>query len=193
MAEVDVRDRLAIALDVDDLAEAVRIAKDVKPHVGVAKVGLELYSAVGPDAITALVDLGFRVFADIKLHDIPTTVGRAARVFGALGVSYLNFHAAGGDLEGILIVTEFFLEQAELSLDALRCRRGTRHDECREKVHHDDAAIGRQLLQDFIRHVARMIGHSPRRRMGKNHGCAANIDGGLHGLDGHVRDVDQHA
>ena len=63
-----------------------------------AKVGLELYSAVGPDAITAMVDLGFTVFADIKLHDIPTTVRRAAAcVFGALGADYLNLHAAGGE------------------------------------------------------------------------------------------------
>lgn len=93
----DARGRLAIALDVDDLVEAVRIAKAVKPHFGIAKVGLELYSAVGPDAVTALVDLGFDVFADIKLHDIPTTVRRSARVFGALGASYLNFHASGGE------------------------------------------------------------------------------------------------
>lgn len=93
----DARSRLAIALDVDDLVEAVRIAKAVKPHFGWAKVGLELYSAVGPDAVTAMHDLGFDVFADIKLHDIPTTVGRAAAVFGALGVRYLNFHAAGGE------------------------------------------------------------------------------------------------
>ena len=66
------------------------------PWFGVAKVGLELYSAAGPDAITALADLGFDVFADLKLHDIPTTVGRAARVLGALGARYLNVHAAGG-------------------------------------------------------------------------------------------------
>jgi orotidine-5'-phosphate decarboxylase len=102
------RDRLAIALDVDDLVVAVRLAKAVREHIGVAKVGLELYSAVGPDALTAMIDLGFIVFADIKLHDIPTTVRRSATVFGALGVSYLNFHAAGGEamlaagVEGLL-------------------------------------------------------------------------------------------
>jgi orotidine-5'-phosphate decarboxylase len=91
------RSRLAIALDVDDVVEALRIAREVKPWFGVAKVGLELYSAVGPDAIGGLVDLGYDVFADVKLHDIPTTVGRAAAVFGALGVRWLNFHAAGGE------------------------------------------------------------------------------------------------
>ncbi len=92
----DVRDRLAIVLDVPDLDDAVRLADDVSPWFGVAKVGLELYSAAGPEAIRRLDGMGLRVFCDLKLHDIPTTVGRAARVLGGLGVSYLNFHAAGG-------------------------------------------------------------------------------------------------
>ncbi|MEA3077385.1 MAG: orotidine-5-phosphate decarboxylase [Actinomycetota bacterium] len=91
-----VRDRLAIALDVDDLVEARRLAKDVAPWFGVAKVGLELYSAVGPDAVSQLMELGFKVFLDIKLHDIPTTVGKSARVVGSLGASYLTLHAFGG-------------------------------------------------------------------------------------------------
>jgi orotidine-5'-phosphate decarboxylase len=68
----------------------------VQPWFGVAKVGLELYSAAGPEAISRLRDLDFTVFADLKLHDIPTTVERAARVLGRLGAGYVNFHAAGG-------------------------------------------------------------------------------------------------
>ena len=93
---MDVRNRLALALDVDDLDRAEQLAKEVAPWFGVAKVGLELYAAAGPDAIARMRALDLEVFADIKLHDIPTTVGRAARVYGRLGVSYLNFHAAGG-------------------------------------------------------------------------------------------------
>jgi len=91
-----VRNRLAIALDRPDLDDALRLARDVAPWFGVAKVGLELYSAAGPEAIRQMNGLGLRVFCDLKLHDIPTTVGRAARVLGGLGVAYLNFHAAGG-------------------------------------------------------------------------------------------------
>ena len=90
------RGRLALALDVDDLVLAHRLARDLKPWFGVAKVGLELYTAAGPDAISTLVDLGFDVFLDLKLHDIPTTVGKAANVVGALGVRYLTLHAHGG-------------------------------------------------------------------------------------------------
>ena len=92
----DVRNRLALALDVDDLVEAVRIAKEVRQWFGVAKVGLELYTAAGPDAVVEMMNCGYRVFLDLKLHDIPTTVRRAARVVGALGASYLTVHASGG-------------------------------------------------------------------------------------------------
>jgi orotidine-5'-phosphate decarboxylase len=93
---MDVRHRLAIALDVPDLDHAEQLAKEVAPWFGVAKVGLELYSAAGPEAVARMRALDLEVFADIKLHDIPTTVGRAARVLGRQGVRYLNFHAAGG-------------------------------------------------------------------------------------------------
>jgi orotidine-5'-phosphate decarboxylase len=92
----EVRDSLALALDVDDLIVAERLAQQLRQYFGVAKVGLELYSAAGPDAVPMLMDLGYRVFLDLKFHDIPTTVGRASRVIGALGASYLNMHAAGG-------------------------------------------------------------------------------------------------
>lgn len=98
MAEIpdEVRNRLALVLDVDDLVEAVRLAEELQPWFGVVKVGLELFSAAGPDAVVSLADLDFAVFVDLKLCDIPTTVGRAARVLGGLGARYLTMHAFGG-------------------------------------------------------------------------------------------------
>lgn len=95
-APPEVRARLAIALDVDDAVVALRLARDLRPWFGIAKVGLELYCAVGPDIVTSLQELGYDVFADLKLHDIPTTVERAARVVGALGPRYLDLHTLGG-------------------------------------------------------------------------------------------------
>jgi orotidine-5'-phosphate decarboxylase len=92
----EVREHLALVLDSDDLVAALRLARDLKPWFGVAKVGLELFSASGPDAIGAMMDLGYEVFLDLKLHDIPTQVGRASRVLGAFGVSYVTMHAHGG-------------------------------------------------------------------------------------------------
>ena len=85
MAGDDPRDRLALALDVDDLVVALRLAHRLRPWFGVAKVGLELFGAAGPEAVSALARRGLRVFLDLKLHDIPTTVSRAARVLGGIG------------------------------------------------------------------------------------------------------------
>src|SRR6266513_2870690 len=76
MAET-AREHLALALDVDDLDVAVGLARRLEPWFSVAKVGLELFGAVGPRAVDELAGLGFPVFLDLKLHDIPTTVGRA--------------------------------------------------------------------------------------------------------------------
>lgn len=90
------RDRLVLGLDVSTYDEAIGLAERLQPWFAVAKVGLELFTAAGPRIVEALRDAGYDVFADLKYHDIPTTVGRAARVAGRLGVKYLNFHAAGG-------------------------------------------------------------------------------------------------
>lgn len=92
----DVRRRLVLALDVDDLVVALRLARELRPWFGTVKVGLELYTAAGPDAVGTLGEGGFDVFCDLKLHDIPVTVGRAARVVGSLGAQYLTIHTAGG-------------------------------------------------------------------------------------------------
>jgi orotidine-5'-phosphate decarboxylase len=92
----EVRDRLALALDVGapDAAEAT--ARRLAPWFGIAKVGLELYAEAGPAVIERLRSLGLSIFADLKLYDIPTTVERAARALGRRGVDFLNFPAAGG-------------------------------------------------------------------------------------------------
>jgi orotidine-5'-phosphate decarboxylase len=92
----EITNKLAIALDVDDLVVAVRLARNLHPYFGVAKVGLELFSAAGPDIIGTLKDMGYKVFLDLKLHDIPNTVGRASKVLGSLGIDYLTLHTAGG-------------------------------------------------------------------------------------------------
>jgi orotidine-5'-phosphate decarboxylase len=90
------RDRLALALDVDDAVAAQRLALELRPWFGVVKIGLELFCAAGPDIVAEMLDDGYKVFLDLKLHDIPNTVGRAASVLGALGVSYLTVHSSSG-------------------------------------------------------------------------------------------------
>ncbi|MFN8036028.1 MAG: orotidine-5'-phosphate decarboxylase [Acidimicrobiia bacterium] len=93
---MNARDQLALALDVDGLDAAVGIAEQLRPWFGIAKVGLELYATAGNDAVAAMRRLGYDVFLDLKLHDIPTTVRKAARVLGRLGVRYVTMHASGG-------------------------------------------------------------------------------------------------
>ena len=95
-APQEIRSRLCLALDTDDLVEATRRARAIGPWFGTVKIGLELYSSAGPDAVAAMRDLGLDVFVDLKLHDIPTTVNGTARVLGSLDVAYLTFHAHGG-------------------------------------------------------------------------------------------------
>lgn len=96
LATPELRSRLAIALDVDDAIEAQRLAAQLSPWFGIAKVGLELFSAAGPSIVQTLIDDGYDVFVDLKMADIPNTVRKAARVLGALGVSYLTLHAFAG-------------------------------------------------------------------------------------------------
>ncbi len=94
--EDQARSHLALALDVGSAEEALALARRLRPHFSVVKVGLELFVAGGPDVVRALAGEGFDVFLDLKLHDIPNTVGRAATRAGALGVRYLTVHLAGG-------------------------------------------------------------------------------------------------
>lgn len=91
------RPHLALALDTGDLESAVALWRRCLPFFGIAKVGLELYAATGPAAVARLREEGAAVFVDLKLHDIPNTVERAARQIGALGASYLTVHLAGGE------------------------------------------------------------------------------------------------
>ncbi|MBE3009304.1 orotidine-5'-phosphate decarboxylase [Microbispora sp. NEAU-D428] len=88
---------IAVALDAPDLETAARWAGLVTPHVSTVKVGLELYLRYGPDVIASVRGAsGVQVFLDLKLHDIPNTVGAAARAVARLKPTYLTVHAAGG-------------------------------------------------------------------------------------------------
>jgi orotidine-5'-phosphate decarboxylase len=88
--------RICAALDVPDPRAAASLAQKLAGHVGVFKVGLELFVAHGPAAVDAIRKFASPIFLDLKLHDIPQTVESAARGAAALGVSYVTVHAAGG-------------------------------------------------------------------------------------------------
>ena len=87
---------LIVALDVQTREEAVAKVKAIGDGVGFYKIGLELYTAEGPDVVKAVKDLGKKVFLDLKFHDIPRTVERAVKSGGKLGVDLMTIHSVGG-------------------------------------------------------------------------------------------------
>lgn len=88
--------RVIVALDFADAPEALAFAARVTPAECRLKIGLELFTAAGPDLVTHLVTKGFDVFLDLKFHDIPNTVSRACLRAANLGVWMLNVHTLGG-------------------------------------------------------------------------------------------------
>ncbi|MGA8619970.1 MAG: orotidine-5'-phosphate decarboxylase [Candidatus Sulfotelmatobacter sp.] len=93
--QTDPRERLIVALDVSTAAAARRIVTAVGDSAFTYKVGVQLYTAVGPQVVRDLVASGRRVFLDLKYHDIPNTVAGAVQEASQLGVSMLTVHAAG--------------------------------------------------------------------------------------------------
>jgi orotidine-5'-phosphate decarboxylase len=92
----DAAERLYVALDVERLDEAEALLDRLRGIVGGCKIGSQLFTAAGPIAIERALKRGFRVFLDLKYHDIPNTVAGAVREATRLGVFMLNVHASGG-------------------------------------------------------------------------------------------------
>ena len=91
-----VSDKLIVALDVPSLAEAKHFIDALYPEVKMFKIGIQLFTACGPQALAPVIDKGGRVFLDLKFHDIPNTVYQAAAAATALGASLLTVHTKGG-------------------------------------------------------------------------------------------------
>jgi orotidine-5'-phosphate decarboxylase len=95
-ASSGMRERLIVALDVSSAAEAQKLVARIGDAAGVYKVGLQLFTAEGPGIVRDMVSSGRRVFLDLKLHDIPTTVALAVKSAAELRVDMLTIHASGG-------------------------------------------------------------------------------------------------
>jgi orotidine-5'-phosphate decarboxylase len=92
----DPRQHLIVALDVSSAAAAQKIVAAVGDSALTYKVGMQLFTSEGPSIVRDLVASGYRVFLDLKYHDIPTTVAAAVRDAASLGVGMLTVHASGG-------------------------------------------------------------------------------------------------
>lgn len=91
-----VKDRIILALDVDDLKEAEKLVVELKDYVGYFKVGLQLFTSYGFNAVKMIKDNGGRVYCDLKFHDIPNTVSHACSNLIKHDINFFNIHLQGG-------------------------------------------------------------------------------------------------
>ena len=88
--------KILVALDFDNKDKALELIEKLEPSLCGLKVGKEMFTLFGPDFVRQLVAMGFKVFLDLKFHDIPNTVAKACKAAAELGVWMVNVHASGG-------------------------------------------------------------------------------------------------
>lgn len=93
---MDAKNRIYCALDTPDLDAALALARALAGHVGGLKLGLEFFTACGPDGFRRVAETGLPIFLDLKLHDIPNTVASTVTALAPLGPAILTIHASGG-------------------------------------------------------------------------------------------------
>ena len=101
------KDRIILALDVDDFNEAKKLVRELKDYVGFFKVGLQLYTSVGSEIIEMIHDEGGKVFFDGKFHDIPNTVARASANLVKKGISFFAYFFTKKVREGEIEMARF--------------------------------------------------------------------------------------
>jgi len=122
------RQRIVFPLDVPDAGQAMTLIDLLGPHVGIFKIGLELFLSEGPHLVNRIVEKGFPVFLDLKLHDIPKTVERAMRRVAEMGVEWITVHSgesfamleaavigAGGKVRVLAVTVLTSVGQADLT------------------------------------------------------------------------------
>ena len=89
-------DKIIVALDVATKKEALQLIKQLQPEISFFKIGLQLYTAEGPEIVRAVLAGDAKVFLDLKFNDIPTTVARTVEAASSLGVRMVTIHLSGG-------------------------------------------------------------------------------------------------
>jgi orotidine-5'-phosphate decarboxylase len=92
----DAADKIIVALDVATKEKALELVQELRDDISFFKIGLQLYTAEGPEIVRAVLAIGAKVWLDLKLHDIPNTVARAVESASHLGVHMLTIHLSGG-------------------------------------------------------------------------------------------------
>jgi len=89
-------EKIIVALDVASKEDALRLVEQLREQISFFKIGLQLYTAEGPEIVRAVLASGAKVFLDLKFNDIPTTVARTVEAASSLGVRMLTIHLSGG-------------------------------------------------------------------------------------------------
>jgi orotidine-5'-phosphate decarboxylase len=92
----DAADKIIVALDVATKEKALELVQELRDQISFFKIGLQLYTAEGPEIVRAVLATGSKVWLDLKLYDIPNTVAGAVKSAGHLGVHMLTIHLSGG-------------------------------------------------------------------------------------------------
>ena len=128
-------ERIIVALDVAQEDEALRLVERLASRISRFKVGLQLYTAAGPEVVRKIIATGAKVFLDLKLHDIPNTVEGAVESARTLGVEMMTIHLGGGEpmiraaLEAaedrlIIVGVTVLTSQNDETLGAVGCSEG---------------------------------------------------------------------
>ncbi len=141
------KSRIIVALDFSSAAEALKLANQLDPQLCRLKIGMELFTAAGPSLIERLMSIGFDVFLDLKFHDIPTTVARACKAAGSLGVWMVNVHALGG--RKMLIAARDAVPQGSTKLIAVTVLTSMNQDDL------DDTGL-RGQPEEIVRRLAQL-------------------------------------
>lgn len=154
-ADNNIAERIMVALDFPSLAEARTLVEQLKGIPCYMKVGMQLFYAAGPQVVRELKEMGYSVFVDLKLHDIPNTVKGAAHSLTHLGADMFNVHAAGGIamMEAALAgMDKALLESPQLKRPTVIAV--TQLTSTSDKVLHEEIGIP-QTVQEVVVHYAR--------------------------------------
>lgn len=149
--------RIILPLDVPTGGEAIDLASALHEHVGVVKIGLQLFTAEGPPLLALGKELGLKVFLDLKLHDIPNTVAAAVHSAAVHGVDFLTVHASGGRkmLEAaVKAVPESLTLLAVTVLTSLSPKE--LNQELRIRQEGVDLLSDDEFVQEHVLHLAKM-------------------------------------
>src|ERR1700740_2922548 len=97
MIKKNAADKIIVALDVVSKKEALPLVEQLRDRISFFKIGLQLFTAAGPEIVREVLATGAKVFLDLKLYDIPNTVGHAVESAAELGVQMLTIHLSGGE------------------------------------------------------------------------------------------------